>query len=106
MAPPTFVVDQGRTAKCPGLACLTRALDAGLVVPGLSRDTKRHQLQTRITDFAEVERDKRTTKVALLTSSRSLTNQVGSEEPIRKIEAFIDWAIETVDRRMYENRKA
>jgi hypothetical protein len=112
MAPPTFVVDHGRTAKCPELIlliCLTRALDPGLLVPGLSKDTKRHQLQTRITAFAEVEpveQDKRATKMVLPQPKPKPDCRVRSEDPIRKIEAFIDWAIETVDRRMYENGKA
>jgi hypothetical protein len=57
----------------------------------LSKGTKRHQLQTRITAFAEVERDKRATKIALPQPKPKPDYRVGSEDPIRPIEVFIDW---------------
>jgi hypothetical protein len=69
------------------------------VVPGLSKGAKCHRRQTRITAFAEVERDKRATNIALFQPKPKPDYRVGSEDPIRPIETFIDWAIETVDRR-------
>ena len=74
--------------------------------PSLIQGHEAHQLQTRITAFSEVERDKRATKIALPRPKLKPDYRAGCENLIRKLEAPINWAIETVDRRMYENGKA